>query len=229
MPIPYKKMFVMWPPRPEGSASPGTLDKYPGWLAQRKFNGTRTLVFIDLEGNIHLRNRHREEHRAYQLTYAMETAIKSLLDTAPEPGFPHLDRGQWQVFDGELLHSKTSGVKDRIVLFDILVLNGLYLTGTTYRDRYDMLTHVLGCPLDMETETGRSIARRVNQNLWLAETHQYQDGDEARAIFDELLDMDEIEGLVLKDPGGVLKPGVSETNNSEWIVRVRKPHKNYRH
>jgi len=221
--MPYKKMFVMWPPRPEGSADPKTLDKYPGWWAQRKFNGTRSLVFLDPDGNVHLRTRHREEHRAYQLTNAMEAAIKSLLDRGD--GIFMFEPGKWQVFDAELMHSKTSGVKDRLVLFDILVHNGSYLTGTTCRARYEILCEGLGMPDTSETETGRSIALKVNENVWLAEVFEETFAD----YFTELTDMDEIEGLVLKDPDGVLKPGVSEKNNSEWLVRVRKPHKNYRH
>ena len=218
MAMPYRKMFVMWPPRPEGSADPKTLDKYPGWWAQRKFNGTRSLVFIDPEGDIHLRTRHREEHKAYQRTEAMETALKSLLG-------PCFESGKWQVFDAELMHSKTSGVKDRIVLFDILVHNGSYLTGTTVRERYETLTGGLGHPETSETETGRSIALKVNEHVWFAEIFEDAFADR----FAELADMDEIEGLVLKDPSGVLKPGVTEKNNSEWLIRVRKPHKNYRH
>lgn len=225
MAIPYKKMFVMWPPRPEGSADPETLDKYPGWWAQRKFNGTRTLVFIDPKGKVHLRTRQREEHKAYQLTYEMENSIMSLLDMHDDPNSPRFEAGKWQVFDGELMHSKTSGVKDRIVLFDILVHNGSYLTGTTVRERYEILTYGLGTPDTTETETGRGIALQVNENIWLAEVFE----ETFAEFFSELTDMDEIEGLVLKDPDGILKPGVSEKNNSEWLVRVRKPHKNYRH
>jgi ATP-dependent DNA ligase len=223
MPIPYRKMFVMWPPRPEGSADPSTLDKYPGWWAQRKFNGTRSLVFIDPDGNVHLRTRHQEEHKAYKLSYAMDAALTALLDRGD--GNVAFEAGKWQVFDAELMNNKTIGVKDRMVLFDILVHNGSYLTGTTVRERYEILTYGLGMPDTIETETGRGIALQVNDNVWLAEVFEDTFADR----FAELTDMDEVEGLVLKDPGGVLKPGVSEKNNSLWLVRVRKPHKNYRH
>lgn len=218
--MPYKKMFVMYPPRPEGSAPPDTLGNYPGWWAQRKYNGTRTTVFLSPEGEVHLRTRHREEHKAYQLTDEMREALLSLAAGS---------YGEWNVYDAELLHSKTTNVKDRIVLFDILVKDGLYLTGTTYEERYTLLIDICGLPLDHEDETGRRIALKVDENVWLAESFDYEDGDEARKLFDEMIDMDEIEGLVLKDPGGKLKPGVTEKNNSEWMIRVRKPHKNYRH
>lgn len=218
MTIPYKKMFVMYPPRPEGSAHPDTMGNYPGWWGQRKYNGTRTTVFLSPEREVHLRTRHREEHKAYRLTDAMREALLSLVTG-----------GEWNVFDGELLHSKTPNVKDRIVLFDILVHNGRYLTGTTFQERCDILNHACGSPDEHEDETGRRIALKVNQNVWLAETFVFGAQRASRVLFDELIDMDEIEGCVLKDPGGILKPGVTEKNNSEWMVRVRKPHKNYRH
>ena len=218
MPLPYRKMIVMYPPRPDGSIPPDHLGQYPGWWAQRKFNGTRTVIFVSPEGEIHLRNRQQQPHKAYKLTGAMEAALQAL-------GLP---RGSWSVLDAELLHSKTRQVKDRMVLFDLLVLDGQYLTRTTYRERFPLLEGVCGNPTQHEDETGRRIALRVNENVWLAESFQPRDGAAARALFDQLIDMDEIEGLVLKDPSAKLKPGVKESNNTEWLIRVRKPHDNYK-
>lgn len=140
-----------------------------------------------------------------------------------------LNQSTWSVFDGELLHSKTPNVKDRLVLFDVLVHNGSYLTKTTYQDRYQRLQNLLGGALIPESETGRELALRYNDCLWLAENHQYEGPEDAMRLFKDKTDLDEIEGLVLKDPGGKLMPGVSERNNSSWLVRVRKEHKNYRY
>lgn len=225
MTIPYKKLFVIWPPRPEGSVHPRDLSKFPGWLAQFKFNGTRTTIYLDPEGNVHLRSRHREEHKLYLIHDHPKThgGLKSLLDS------PLLERGKWQVFDGEILHSKTVSLKDRIVLWDILVHNGSYLTGTTYQERLSRLTEALGNPTEYEEDTGRKVALVAAENVWMSETFTPANADEAGEIFNRLVDMDEIEGVVLKDPGGILKPGVGEKNNSEWLVRVRKPHKDYRY
>lgn len=223
MPIPYRKMFVMFPPRPDGSSRPEDIISYPGWWAQRKFNGTRTLVFLDPNGTIHFRNRHQEPHRAYTVSQAMEDSWQDLRNRSG------LQTSKWSVFDGELLHSKTPNVKNRLVLFDLLVQDGSYLTKSTYRDRYERLNALLGSPTKSEGETGRKLALRYNECLWLAENHTWTDARSAMALFKDKTDLDEIEGLVLKDPGGTLSPGVSETNNSSWLVRVRKPHKNYRY
>jgi ATP-dependent DNA ligase len=213
MSVAYKQMFVMFPPRPSTSIKAEHIGDYPGWLAQRKFNGTRTTVFIDPAGDVHLRNRQREEHRAYKVTDEMIESCRAL----------PLERGAWHVLDGELLHSKTKAIKDRVVLFDLLVHDSKYLLGTTYRDRLDLLDYSLGEPDEYEDESGHQLAFRVNGNLWLAETFT----DEFERHFRELLALDEIEGLVLKDPGGKLTAGVTEKNNEGWQIRVRKEHKNY--
>jgi len=217
--IPYNNMFVMYPPRPGGSSRPEDILTYPGWWSQRKFNGTRTLVFVSPSGEIHLRNRKREPHKAYKLTDTMRRAWEPFSKTP-----------NWNVFDGELLHSKTSNVKDRIVLFDLLVHAGSYLTGTTYEERYRLLYTLCGYPENHEDSTGSQLALWVNDHVWLAETFETPESlEEAILHFREKTDLDEIEGLVLKDPGGKLKPGVTEDNNSGWMIRVRKEHKNYKY
>lgn len=215
--VPYVKFWCPFPPRPTASIPPTRIAEFDGWLAQRKFNGTRTMVFVDPDGEVVLRTRHREEHRAYAITDAMVESIKSL----------DLDRGKWHVLDGELLHSKTTRIKDRLVLFDVLVHAGRYLVGTTVEERLPMLRKITRDPTTHEDETGCRIALVAAPTLWVAETFS----DQARydALYEQAIGLDELEGLVLKNPGGRLSPGVSEQNNGEWIVRVRKPHKNYRH
>lgn len=217
----YKKMFVMWPPRPEGSIPPEDLPRYPGWLVQRKFNGTRTLVFLDPDGRVHLRGRHQQNHRAYKPTSGMLESLGRLRESK------NTDATEWQVFDGELLHNKTRNLKDRLVLFDVLVHDGQYLIGTSCQDRVKLLSAILGDPKDHESETGRQIALSWDKRVWLAETFSPKTGTQTIRLFQELLDLDEIEGLVLKDPLGRLEPGVTEKNNSSWLIRCRKPHKNY--
>ena len=224
MPIRYSKLFVMFPPRPDGSSRPEDITPYPGWWAQRKYNGTRTLVFLDPSGEVHLYNRHKELHRAYKMTEEMRKSWDKFRT------HPNLKRSTWSVFDGELLHSKTTGVKDRIVLFDVLVHNGTYLTGSSYGERYSLLSHLCRDPASYETTTGNELALHSTKHIWLAEVFTLpEDKKQAMRLFREKTELDEIEGLVLKDPGGKLKPGVSETNNSSWLIRVRKGHKNYRY
>jgi len=211
--VAYDKLWVVYPPRPSGSISPKGLNGFPGWWGQYKFNGTNTLVVVHPDGEIEFYTRHRELHKAYKLTDEMRKSVASLA----------LPSGKFHLLNGELMHSKTRAIKDRLVLFDVLVYNGRYLTGTTYRDRYWLLHDLCRGPKNYETETGRELALRVHTNLWLVESF---DADFPER-FGENIDLDEIEGLVLKDPNGLLEFGTREDNNSRWLVRCRKPHENY--
>lgn len=211
----YLHKFVMYPPRPDGSIPPDTLKKYPGWFGQRKWNGTRNLIFVLPDGTFELWNRHRQMHKQYKLSASMKASIEELIGT--------LQPGVFHVFDSELMDAKTTRLKDRIVLYDVLVHDGIYLIGTTYKERYATLQKILGNPTEYESDTGRSLALKFNKNIWLSEI--FTDNLDER--FKEALAVDEIEGLVLKDPNGRLEFGVRESNNGSWLIRVRKPHKNY--
>lgn len=209
----YDSFQYIYPPRPASSIHPDNLNKFQGWIAQYKFNGTRNVIFVFPDGHIELFNRHREHNKAYQLTPQMVKAFSHL----------NLKKGKFYVFDGELMHNKTRGLKDRLILFDLLVNEGEYLIGTSYKDRYLMLQKLLGNPAEFESETGNKIAYLVNENIWFAKVYT-KNLDER---FQKLIHMDEVEGLVLKNPHGKLSYGVSPENNGDWIIRVRKPHKNY--
>lgn len=210
---PYLTFRYIYPPRPAGAIPPHHVDRYPGWIAQYKFNGTRNVVFMFPDGHIEMFNRHKQWNKAYKPTEDMVLAFHAL----------NLPKGKFHVFDGELMHSKTRGIKDRFILFDILVFNGEYLLGTRYIDRYRMLEALLGTPTEFEAETGNKIAYRVNNNIWFSKIYT----KDLKERFKKLIHMDEVEGLVLKDPNGRLTFGLQEENNGSWMIRVRKPHKNY--
>jgi len=209
----FAEFRYIYPPRPASSIQSEYLDKYVNWIAQYKFNGTRNLIFVFPDGHIELYSRHREHNKAYKTSSQMREAFASL----------NLQAGCFHVFDGELMHSKTVGLKDRIVLFDVLVLNGQYLIGTKYISRYRQLQMLLGRPSIFENETPHKLGYRVNQNLWLAKIYT----KDLKSRFQKLIHIDEVEGLVLKDPNGLLTPGNAEENNGDWQIRVRKPNKNY--
>jgi hypothetical protein len=125
--------------------------------------------------------------------------------------------------DGELLHSKTADVryKNRIVLFDVLQA-GNYLFGSpTLMGRYQMLQDICRFPQNLEPFEG--IAISVTENVWLAETF---DRDFAR-VWNQFINLSEIEGLVLKKPNSVLDTFGTKETEVGWQLRCRKEHKNY--
>lgn len=206
--------LILYPPRPGTSVQPNTLAGYPGWWAQRKYNGTRTMVYLSPEGDLALYSRHREPLKTYSCSPALRSGLSQIQSSSG-----------WTVLDGELLHSKTKGLKDRLVVFDLLVHEGKYLLGSTYKKRYEILATSLKSPTQLEQHSGRGLALQTSLcvSLWLAPILPV-----TQESYSELLDLDEIEGLVLKNPGGVLLPGTRPDNNGDWLIRVRKPHKNYR-
>jgi ATP-dependent DNA ligase len=211
--VAYNTQFIMFPPRASVSIKPEHVGRHKKHIAQYKYNGTRTLIFISPDGNINMFNRHQELHKQYKLSRPMIKSIKAL----------GLAANKWHVLDGELMHAKTKGIKDRVVLYDILVHASDYLIGSTYMFRYKLLTRLCGSPQELEQDTGNGIALAVKETLWLAPVFS----DDLTDRYADHIDLDEIEGLVLKDPKGKLEFGVTEKNNTGWQIRCRKPHKNY--
>jgi hypothetical protein len=213
MPAEFASFRLIYPPRPKGAINPAMLERYKGFVAQYKYNDIRNLLYLFPDGSVHLYNRHREPHRAYQLTLDMEDSIHCL----------ELPLGKFHVIDGGLMHGKAPGIRDRLVLWDILVHNGEYLVGTTFLERYQLLEKLVGNPTELENETGGEIALQINRNLWLAPLFK----DKLAERYQRAASREELEGLVLKNPNGRLEWGLSESNNGFWQIRVRKPHANY--
>lgn len=219
---------IMYPPRPKLSIPPEKIPDYEekGYVAQLKFNGTRTLIEIKPGGEILLWTRHREPHKAYELSEDLRAALAEVYENACKQD-KHL------VIDGELLNNKTKGLKDKFVAFDLLVIDDHYLVGESMLNRYTILDDILGTQWFWEEDTGRKIAIYCRDNLWLAELFMPAAlygglGHNLSDVYSSRIDMDEIEGIVLKNPNATLERGYSENNNENWLVRCRKPNKNYK-
>jgi hypothetical protein len=201
---PYTEYQYLWPPRPEQKIPPSALAFYEnrGFWAQRKKNGTYTVVFA--RGNeVIFKTRHNDDHKLW----------------TPEKDHFEFFSGSsgWSVYCAELLHSKvTGGPKHELYIHDILVRNGNYLVGTTFAERQGLLHDLFDGPL--EADRGQV---RVAKRITLA-----QSIDEGFAeVFNHLNPEDE--GLVLKDPNAKLKPCFKSDSNGSWMVKCRVAHTNY--
>lgn len=215
--LPYTDFQYLLPPRTKAKAPfDVTIPviqqwmKMPDAVAQLKINGQRNVIYISPEDKIELWGRHLEKHRSYTITPELEAKVRAL-------NYP---RGKWNVFDSELLHLKTSNVKNTIYLFDVLVWNGEYLIGDTYKERYGLLSQLGDLdvfPLDKPSIDGMIYgAQNLVSAAW-AGTWQAIANNSA------------VEGFVLKRTGAVSRlqqAGRSEINNSGFMCRVRKPSKN---
>lgn len=119
-----------WPPRPEKAIHSDMIEFYEsrGWIAQKKMNGSCTVISIDANGNVAYWNRHNELHRAW---------------TAPSHVTEYFSRFRDTVFVGELLHNKSKAVKNHLYLFDMIRADGDFLYGECYRDRMARLDKLI--------------------------------------------------------------------------------------
>ena len=211
---------LMYPPRPEKSIPPEKISDYEnlGYVAQQKFNGTRCLVEMLPSGEIKIWGRNKEPLKSYKLSEGLEACFKEMHAAISDGGSP-----QYCVIDGELMNNKTKNLKDVFVAYDILVYKNEYLIGMSMLERYDLLQNIMGNPDEYEDITGHKIAIMCREKLWLAETYVF----DLKKQFSRYIELDEVEGLVLKKPDAPLCYGLNEKNNSDWLIRCRKPHKNY--
>jgi len=196
----YDKFAFITPPRAENRIPPGLLDGYEarGWWAQRKLNGTNSVIFVSPEKTLRAMTRHGEDHKMWSFSDDSAAVFRNL------PG-----RGWW-VINAELMHSKGGGMRDVNYVHDVLVADGDWLLGSTYQQRWGILSSVLPGKED-------GWRRIVNAKTWLANNvvSGFKDA------FSSLVGV-EFEGLVLKDPLGKLA-----TKGVPWAVKCRRPAKNY--
>lgn len=224
----------IYPPRPKQAVPRDTLSIYAGlgWVAQFKFNDSRCLVKLLPDGKVELWNRHAERFRSYHAPDWLLEQLNGLREFLG-PGY--------HVLDGGLLDAKHVAIKDTIVLWDILVHDDDYLVGSTYRSRYDVLCGLAaacglgpwfyeGCPASGSVEPIR-FGLGLAENVFLAESFGAVDGgwdfmwevvERANEPFCSAAGVKPLlEGVVVKDWGGVLEYGFSEKNNGDWISRSR--------
>lgn len=207
---PYTKWEYLYPPRPEQAIPPALLDIYQsqGRIAEVKKNGTCTVLGVAPDKTLYLYTRHAELHKMW----------------VPNPNSPCLRKlkelpAKWFVFVGEILHNKTTNIKDTFYIFDILVMNSEFLHNSTLISRLDRLHQLF------KTTDGPYDYDLIDEKLWLTKPL-------INCNFGEIfrnLTAPEDEGLVLKDPLATLDFCTNASSNSKWQVKCRKRTKNYSH
>ena len=203
--LPYSKWQFLSPPRPEQVIASATIGFYEaqGWIGQYKKNGTCTLIGVAPDGSIEHLTRHNTPHKRWALT----DKTRKLASFCP--------KGKWTVFVAELMNEKTPTIKDTLYIFDIVVADSKQLIGTTFIERQSYLTDLFPTPIG-ETSSHYTMT----DNLWLAKPI-ISDLEATFALIRAQKDLSN-EGLVLKNPSGVLemmRPG----GNQGWQVKVRVP------
>ncbi len=222
-----KERFI-YPPRPSSSIP---LDEAKalhsmGFNFQLKFADTRNLIYFNRDGSITLWNRHGKVQKQFKLNDELTTQleqVRQLLGVKP---------GQLTVIDGGIIHNKTKFIKNTLVMWDILVLNDIYLVGTTYDERYQKLLDITNYDYNI---FGFKVGSGVTENIFIPTT--FDINAELDNQWSNLMQINDkfgwkngigdpaIEGVVLKRPDGVLSYSFKEENNTDWSIRCRIPTK----
>jgi ATP-dependent DNA ligase len=175
----------------------GLLSGDPNWIAEKKYNGSRLQLHL-IDGKFQFWNRH-EKKFGYIPTPELEYELRKYANPLRD----------YTLFDGELRHNKTIGVRDKIVIYDVFIYNGQLLVGMPFHKRRKILEEIF----TINTEP-----------LGLIE--QFHIG--FRSLFDAVIEDPEIEGLVLKNLTGKLSLGRNGPVDSRWMFKVRKPSGRYK-
>lgn len=204
--IPYNEFKYLWPPRPRNAILPAMIQFYENrrWTAQVKKNGSCALWAVSPDKQFIVMNRHGAPFTNWTPNPDLYKELRELPN-------------KWQVFTGELLHHKTPNIKDVFYIFDILVKDGEFLKGSKFHERANILTEMFNHPSFEEDHS-----YKISNKLWLAKNYNIGFNN----LYENLTDISD-EGLVLKDSNAILGTCFRPDDNSNWMVKIRKPHKNY--
>jgi ATP-dependent DNA ligase len=214
----YIKYTYLFPPRPLETTKHTELSKYDNgeFIAQPKYNGTCCNVFLS-EEELHVMNRHKGEITS---NYS-HIDLKGL----------HSGKG-WMVLCGEFLNKNQKGEDGnpfnlKFVIWDILVYEGRYLLNTTLESRLTLLENLFPCASmsvgKNKMECYKHLCCTKYANVYKAPTYI----NNFDKLYNDIVETDLYEGLVLKRKDAKLSIGLNEKNNNTWQIKCRKPTKNY--
>lgn len=217
MAIPYNGYRYVWPPRPENPLPPENLYKFDNGslIAQPKLNGANILIFLNDQGFVKIMNRKGEE-KTGNIT----------LD------FANLYRGSgWMVLNGEWMEKSQldqgkQNFNGNFVIFEILVYNSYILCGSTIVSRLGLLHDLYGSETMRIDEKGNLHGHEYLYTTDVSNVYRvssYENG--FKALYDELVTIDMMEGLVLKNKTAMLMPPFTQSSNQSWQLKCRKPTK----
>jgi len=207
--IPYKKYRYIYPPRPENKVPLVNLSEYDNgtYMGQPKLNGSNLTVYTNgIE--VFLMNRHKGEMSNIKINKQI---------------FLDLHRGEgWMAINGEYMNKNKKGkngepFNHKFVIFDVLVYNGKQTVGKTFKERKNLIKTLY------ETTEYDGFIEKINSEVYVVKDFFSMFVN----IYTKITQIDMYEGLVLKLSNVKLKNGVSQKNNTEPQIKVRKETKNY--
>ncbi len=209
----YSNYRYIYPPRPKNMISEDDLDFWDNGtlVAQPKLNGSNCLIFTNGVKYIAM-NRHNQRLTNFDLTL---DEIKSI----------YRGSGEWMVINGEWMNKSKRDENGevfnrKLVIFDILVYDGEYLVGKTFKQRIELLDELYG-----QTNSEKEFLYGITENIYRVKSYF----DDFKSIYNQLIVIDMFEGLVMKRRNAKLELGTTENNNSKSQIKCRKSTKLYKY
>ena len=210
----FNNFRYIYPPRPKNAVNPDELTFWDNhqMIAQPKLNGSNCLIFTDGDKQF-VMNRHNGRLTNFQLS---KDEINSIYKGK---------KGEWLVINGEYLNKNKQdesrvSFNHKFVIFDILVFKSDYLVGKTFQERIEILDDIYG-----KEESEKDYLYKISDNIYRVKSYQ----TDFKRVYDDLVEIDMIEGLVLKRKNAKLEIGNTENNNTRSQLKFRKPTKNYKY
>jgi ATP-dependent DNA ligase len=220
----YTSFKYIFPPRAENKINPKTVSNYDtgNFIAQVKYNGSSTVLFLDGEGGTKIFNRHNEP-------VSKDKFPKCPID------FKGIYSGHgYMVVAGELMNKAQAGEDGNklmgFIIWDILVYRGHYLVGKTFQQRLELLEQLFPA-VSMRINHAGVLEQYEHLNITNVEgvyrAKSYTKYFET--LYEVISEVPAYEGLVLKKAKAKLDFGFTDGNNANWQLKIRKATKNYRH
>lgn len=210
----YEKYRYIYPCRPKNAIPAKSIQDYDNgrFIAQPKLNGSCVTIFTN-GIDVKTMNRHNQAMAAFNIT--KEDVINTLYKSS---------NNNWQVIVGEYMNKAKKDenkalFNHKFVIHDILCFDGDYLIGKSLQSRIDLMNG-----LYIKSELNDTLYTTESDNFYVVKTYS----NDFTNIYNKIITVDCIEGLVIKRANAPLEIGLTEDNNSKTMVKSRKPEKNYR-
>ena len=115
------------------------------------------------------------------------------------------------------LDSKGNRFNGKLVIWDIITHCGTELIGTRFDERLDLLQSLY------KVHKYDKFISQIDKDIFIVNNFE-KDFDK---IFEQIIKIDMLEGIVLKKKHGILESCTSDSTNKNWQVKVRKPTNSY--
>lgn len=209
----YSNFKYIYPPRPKNNIPPSDLEFWDNdtLIAQPKLNGSNCVIFTNGE-EFFVMNRHKQRLTNFKITKEELSEI-------------YRGNGEWMIINGEYLNKSKKDESNKIfnhklIVFDILAYNGEYLVGKTFKERVELLDKIYD-----KKDCEKNYLYNISENVFRVKSYFKNFED----LFSKFIEIDMIEGLVMKRKSAKLEIGLTEQNNIKTQLKCRKPTKNYKY